>query len=192
MEIGSNINGRDLDSPELIPFYKEVENQDIPVFIHPVGVAGLAGDESMRKYQLGTLIGIPTDTAIAAAHLIFGDVLEKFPRLKFYLPHGGGSLPCLIGRWDHGYQMRAECKEIIKQPPGSYLSLLYFDTITHSGPALEYLIDLVGVDKVMMGSDYPANGADKHPVSSIQSLKSVTDEGKQQIMGGNAARLLKL
>jgi len=189
LEILSNINGRQLDVPELMPFYKEVEALDVPVFIHPYAVAG---SDRMTRYHLANLIGNPTDTSLAAAHLIFGGILEKFPGLKFYLAHAGGCLPYLRGRWEHGYQVRADCKVIIKHPPSHYIPLFYFDTITHSVPILHYLVTSLGADKVMLGTDYPYDMSDIEPVSKVQRLEGISEEDKQKIMGGNAARLFKL
>ncbi len=188
-EIRSNVNGVDLDAPELIPFFKEAEALDVPIFIHPHQVAGA---ERMKKYHLVNLIGNPLDTTLAAAHLIFGGVLEKFPNLKFCLAHAGGYLPYQRGRWEHGYEVRPEGKAVIKQPPSHYIPLLYFDTITHYAPALEYLISTMGADKVLMGTDYPYDMSDPAPVTTVKSLKNVSDRDKAKILGGNARRLFKL
>ncbi|MFC2040229.1 amidohydrolase family protein [Chloroflexota bacterium] len=189
VEIMTNINGRELDAPELMPFYKEVATLDVPVLVHPFGVAG---SERMKKYHLSNLIGNPLDTTLAGAHLIFGGILEKFPSLKFCLVHGGGNLPYIRGRLEHGYHARPECKVKIKWPPSHYLSLLYFDTITHFTPALEYLIASVGAGKVMLGTDYPFDMADTQPVSSVQSLMNISEAAKQQVLGDNAASIFKL
>ncbi|MBI4334837.1 MAG: amidohydrolase [Chloroflexi bacterium] len=192
VEIGSNINGRDLDSPELMPLFREMETLDVPVLVHPSRVAGFAGAERLKKYHLATLIGNPMDTTVAGAHLIFGGILERFPRLKVYLAHGGGDLVYLSGRLEQGYHMRPECQVAITRPFSHYLPLFYFDTMVHSRAALEYLIASVGADKVVLGSDYPADMADHQLVSRVQGLTGIPDEDKQRILGGNAACLLKL
>jgi len=191
VEILSNINGRQLDALELMPFYKEVEALDVPVFIHPLSFEA-ARHEKMKKYYLANLVGNPLDTTLAAAHLIFGGVLEKFPGLKFCLAHGGGNLPYIRGRIEHGYQVRPECKVVIRRPPSYYLPLMYFDTVTHFLPALEYLVVSVGASKVMMGTDYPYDMADSLPVLTVRSLENICEDDKQLIMGGNASRLFKL
>jgi len=189
IEILSNINGRDLDVPELMPLYKEVETLDLPVFIHP---GGKVGSERTKDYYLTNLVAYPFDTALAAAHLIFGGILDKCPNLKFCLAHGGGNLPYIRGRLEHGYQVRSESKAVIKQPPSHYFPLLYFDTITHFTPALEYLITSAGADKVLMGTDYPYDMADSQPVLTVQNLKNISEEDKQLVLGGNARRIFKL
>jgi aminocarboxymuconate-semialdehyde decarboxylase len=189
VQILANINGRDLDSPELAPFYQEVQSLDVPVFIHPRPPAGTI---RMNGYHLINLIGNPLDTTLAAAHLVFGGILDRFPNLKFCLAHAGGEVPYLQGRWEHGYQVRPEAKLIIKEPPSKYLPLFYFDTITHSDSLLEYLIKSMGADKVLLGTDYPFDMADSEPVARMQRLKRITEKKKQMVLGGNAARLLKL
>ncbi len=193
LQILANINGCYLDSPDLDPFYKEMETLGVPMFIHPtISQAGQSGTERLKGYHLINLIGNPLDTTIAAAHLIFSGVLDRFPRLKFCLAHGGGQVPYLRGRWEHGYEVRPECKVIIKRPPSYYIPLLYFDTITHFVPALEYLVSSVGADNVMMGTDYPADMADPQPAWTVQSLVNVSQADKQKILGDNAARLFRL
>jgi aminocarboxymuconate-semialdehyde decarboxylase len=189
VQILANINGRDLDSPELMPFYKEVQALDVPIFIHPRPPAATI---RMNGYHLMNLIGNPLDTTLAAAHLIFSGILDKFPGLKVCLAHAGGEVPYLQGRWEHGYHVRPEAQLIIKEPPSKYLPLFYFDTITHSDSLLEYLIRSVGADKVVLGTDYPFDMADPEPVARMKRLTGVLERDKQLVLGGNAARLLKL
>ncbi len=189
VEIISNVNGCDYDSPEFLPFFKAVEALDIPIFIHPGQVAGA---DRMKDYYFRNLIGNPLDTTLAAAHIVFGGILDKYPNLKICLAHGGGYVPYQRGRWEHGYEVRPEGKVNISKPPSHYVSLLYFDTITHFPPALEYLVSSVGADKVVMGTDYPYDMGDATPVATVKSLKNVSDEDKEKILGGNTARLFKL
>ena len=190
VEILSNIKGRDLDAPELMPFYKEVEALDVPVFIHPSG--GVSSLERMKKYYLNNLVAYPMETAMAASRIVFGGVLEKYPRLKFYLAHAGGTLPYTRGRLEHGYQVRPESKEVIDKPPSHYIPLLYFDTITHYLPALEYLVKSAGADRVMMGTDYPYDMSDTEPVATVRGLTNIPEKDRQLVFGGNAMRLFKL
>ena len=189
VEILSNVAGRDLDAPELMPFFKAVEALDVPIFIHPQQVAG---SDRMKRYYLRNLVGNPLDTTLAAAHIVFGGILEKCPNLKFCLSHGGGYVPYQRGRWEHGYEVRPEGKVVIQKPPSHYIPLLYFDTITHFLPALEYLISSVGADRVVMGTDYPYDMGDATPVATVKSLKKVSAADKKKILGGNAQRLFKI
>ncbi len=101
-------------------------------------------------------------------------------------------MPYLQGRWGHGYNVRADAKVVIKEPPSKYLPLFYFDTITHSDPLLEYLIKSVGAGRVLMGTDYPFDMADPEPVARMGRLKGIPDRQKKMVLGGNAAGLLRL
>lgn len=188
IEIGSNINGKNLDSPELYPFYEEAQKFDIPIFVHPVNVIG---EERMQKYYLSNLIGNPSETSLAIASLVFGGVLEKFPKLKFCFAHGGGFIPYQWGRLERGYKVRGETKTVISKPPSEYLSLIYFDTVLHSNSALNYLTKTFGSEKVLLGSDYPFDMGDPDPVSLVVGLE-LSDEEKEKILGKNATKLFKL
>jgi aminocarboxymuconate-semialdehyde decarboxylase len=188
-EIGSNINGKNLDDKSLTPFYAKLHELNVPVFIHSATVLGI---ERLRAYHLQNLIGNPSDTAVAAASLIFGGVLKEFPRLKFYLAHGGGSCPYIRGRWEHGWRVRPEARINIDRPPSDYFKLLLFDSLLHSVPALNFLVETVGVERVMLGSDYPFDMGDKDPLNDIAALPHLSDREKEMIYGGNAATLFKI
>jgi aminocarboxymuconate-semialdehyde decarboxylase len=189
-EICSQINGMNLDDKSFAPFYAKAQELDVPIFIHPAGVPGLG--ERLGRYYLTNLIGNPMDTTIAAASLIFGGVLNEFPRLKFYLAHGGGACPYIRYRWDHGWHVREEGKAVIDRPPSEYFKLLYFDSLTHGGPALSFLASTVGADRIMLGTDYPFDMGNCNSVSAIQSTIGVTDAGRELMLGGNAQRLFKI
>ena len=186
--MATHIMGRNLDEPDFWPVFACCEELGLPVFLHPVNPVGA---ERMRKYHLRNLIGNPTDTAIAAASLIFGGVLDRFPQLDVVLPHAGGTLPALIGRWDHGAKVRKELAHM-KQAPSSYLRRFHYDTITHDSDILTNLIEQVGADRVMMGSDCPADMSYTHPVDVVEGLIDVPENERLLILGLNAARLLKL
>jgi aminocarboxymuconate-semialdehyde decarboxylase len=188
-EICSHVNGTNLDDPALAPVYRKAHDLDAPVFIHPQQVLGA---DRLGRYHLANLIGNPTDTAVAAASLIFGGVLQAFPRLTVYLAHGGGSCPLLRGRWEHGWRVRPEARQHIQRPPSEYFRRFLFDSLTHSVPALEFLVAAVGPERVMLGSDYPADMADPDPVKTIAALPRLTDRERALIYGDNAAALFKL
>jgi aminocarboxymuconate-semialdehyde decarboxylase len=188
-EICSNINGKNLDDKSFAPFYSKLQQLDVPVFIHPSNVLGA---DRLRPYHLQNLIGNPSDTAVAAASLIFGGVLKEFPRLKFYLAHGGGSCPYLRGRWEHGWQVRPEARANIDRPPSDYFRLLCFDSLVHSVPALNFLVETVGPGRVMMGTDYPFDMGDRDPVKTVASLPHLSDDQKEMIFGGNAVAFFKI
>jgi aminocarboxymuconate-semialdehyde decarboxylase len=189
VQIGTSVNDKNLDAPELWPFYEKAQELNAFVLVHPINVQGA---ERMPKYHLSNLIGNPSATSLAIASLIFGGVLERFPWLKFCFAHAGGFAPYQRGRFDHGYQVRPECREMISKPPSEYFKLLYFDTITHYGPALTYLIKSVGSDHVLLGSDYPYDMADFDPVSSVAGLKTISSLEKRRVLWDNAAKLLNI
>ncbi|HTE84450.1 MAG TPA: amidohydrolase family protein [Dehalococcoidia bacterium] len=188
-EICTNIDGTNLDDKSFAVFWAKAQELDVPIFLHPQNV--LAADR-LSRYHLINLIGNPTETAVAAASLIFGGVFREFPRLKVYLAHGGGTCPLIRGRWEHGWRVRPEAKVNIQRPPSEYFRLLFFDSLSHSVPALSYLIESVGADRVMMGTDYPADMRDSDPVKTIASLPRVTDREKDLIYGDTARELFKL
>ena len=186
--MGTHIMGRNLDEEDLRPVFARCEQLGLPIFLHPLSPLGR---DRMRKYHLINLIGNPTENAIAAASLIFGGVMDAFPKLDVVLPHSGGTMPSLIGRWDHGATVRAELKHMTR-PPSSYLRRFHYDTITHSDSILTNLIEQVGADRVVMGSDCPADMSYTQPVAVVERLNTVASGDRDRIVGGNAARLLRL
>jgi aminocarboxymuconate-semialdehyde decarboxylase len=185
--MGTNIEDRDLSDPLFTPVFERIEALGLPVFLHPLKVAG---GKRLEPFYLGNLLGNPFDTAIAAAHLIFGGVLDRFPRLEINLPHAGGALPILIGRLDHGHRVRKEVCHL-PQPPSAYLRRFTYDTIGHSATVLRYVIAQVGADRVMLGSDYCFDMGHERPVEVVAELGLAPDE-RNLILGGTAARLLKI
>ncbi len=186
--MATHINGMNLDDESLFPVYAACEKHGMPIFLHPVSPVGT---ERMRKYHLGNFLGNPYETGIAAASLMFGGVMDQYPKLEVMLPHAGGTFPHLIGRMDHGTTVRAECKHMTK-PPSSYLRRFHYDTITHSDSILLNLIRQVGADRVVMGSDCPADMSYTQPVQVIERMKDLQADERELIVSGNAARLLKV
>jgi aminocarboxymuconate-semialdehyde decarboxylase len=185
--LGTNVRGKELTDPAFIPVFECIQTLNVPIFLHPLNVIG---SQRLTSYYLHNLLGNPFDTAVAAANLIFSGLLDRFPKLQICLPHAGGALPYLIGRLNRGWKMRQECKAV-KKPPSSYLRRFTYDTISHAPESLDYLIKLVGADRVMMGSDYCFDMGYDRPVKAITALK--LNRGDQaKILGGNAARLLGL
>jgi aminocarboxymuconate-semialdehyde decarboxylase len=150
--IGSNIEGKNLDDPSFEPVWAAAQELDVPILIHPTAVAGA---QRLRSYYLTNLIGNPLDTTIAAACLVFGGVMERYPNLKIVLVHGGGFVPYQQGRFVHGWNVRPEPQVHLKHSPERYLDRFIYDTILHSKPALEFLIQQAGASRVLLGSDYP-------------------------------------
>jgi aminocarboxymuconate-semialdehyde decarboxylase len=181
------VRDRELSDPSFFPVYERMADLGLPLFLHPM----MINNERMKQFYLINLCGNPFDTALAASHLIYGGVLDAFPKLEISLPHAGGALPILRGRLDRGFYTRNECKTI-PRPPSDYLKRFTYDTISYSEDVLHDLVDLVGSDRIMMGSDYCFDIAYEEPVKMVTGMKTLSEEQKQQILGGNAIRLLKL
>ena len=187
MYLATNVNGVDLDEKRFWDVYARAEELGWAIFLHPVETIGR---ERTGKYYLRNLLGNPYDTGVAAAHLIFGGVLDRFPKLEVNLPHAGGAFPGLIGRLDHGTKVRPELKHM-QRLPSEYLRRFTYDTIGHDDRINMNLIRLVGADRVTLGSDYCFDMGLEDPLAAVQRLQ-LTAKEKALIAGGNAARLLRL
>jgi aminocarboxymuconate-semialdehyde decarboxylase len=184
--IGSNVMGRNLDHPELEPLWAAASELDALLLIHPVNVGAA---DRLRSYYLNNLIGNPLDTTIAAACLVFGGVLERHPKLKVCLVHGGGFVPYQAGRWAHGWQVRPEPKINLKQSPEPWIERFYYDTILHSKDSLEFLIGSAGPKRVLLGSDYPYDMGTGECVRQVRAL-SIPEADKATVLGTQAWELL--
>lgn len=185
--LGTNINGKDLDNSLFEPVLARIEALDLPIFLHPV--EPLAEDR-LKQFFLSNLIGNPVETAVAACHLIFGGVLDRHPKLQIGLPHAGGVLPVLIGRIDQGWLTRSDLKAS-SRIPSTYLQRFTYDTMTHSKTIMEFVIKEVGAERVMLGSDYCFTMGYDRPVQFVEQV-NLTGSERKMILGGNAARILKL
>ena len=188
MYLATNVNGTELDDKTFWPIYAKCEELRWPVFLHPVDTIGR---DRTQRFYLRNLLGNPYDTGVAAAHLIFGGVLDAFPRLEVNLPHAGGTLPGLIGRLDHGAKVRPELAHM-KQPPSAYLRRFTYDTIGHDDRINLNLVRLVGADRVLLGTDYCFDMGLAEPVQTVNRLTDLAQAERDQILGRNAARLLGL
>lgn len=191
VEICTNVNGIDLADKRLglDKFFAKAEELGTTIFMHPMGFTHA---DRMTDYYFNNIIGNPLESTLAVSHLIFGGVLDRFPKLKFVVAHGGGYLAHYRARMDHGWKARPDAQTVIKKKPSSYLKKFYFDTITFDTGMLESLVDLYGTKHVVMGSDYPYDMADDTPVDSVARIKDLSSTDRQLILGGNAARLFNL
>ena len=185
-QIGSNIAGKNLDDPELEPVWATAAELGAFILLHPINVAGV---DRLSSYYLNNLIGNPLDTTIAAACLVFGGVLERHPSLKICLAHGGGFVPYQAGRFLHGWHVRKEPKSKLPKPPTESLGRFYFDTIVHSKDVLEFLVGNAGVNRVLLGSDYPFDMGMPDGVLQVRGL-SIPASDQASILGGRAKALL--
>ncbi|HRD82281.1 MAG TPA: amidohydrolase family protein [Saprospiraceae bacterium] len=153
IQIGSNINDRNLNEPEFFPIFQACQDLSLAVMVHPWN---MMGEADMRRYWLPWLVGMPAETSRAACSMIFGGVLERLPELRVCFSHAGGSFLPTIGRIQHGYNCRPDLVAIDNpKPPTDYLGKFWVDSITHDPVMLRYVLDMVGEDKVTLGSDYP-------------------------------------
>ena len=151
IEILTQIAGKNLDAPELDPVWQALDERQAIVLIHPNAVLGM---ERLTKYYLMNLLGNPVETALALASLMFGGVLDRFPHIRFLAAHGGGIAPFVIGRWEHGAHVRPELAHLSASPL-ELLRHIYVDSIVHGAAELLYLIEMVGVEHIVLGSDFP-------------------------------------
>lgn len=187
--LGTNVNGRELSDPAFLPVFERCERLRLPVLLHPLSVVGA---DRLRPFYLHNLLGNPFDTAVAAAHLVLGGVLDRFPRLAVCLPHAGGALPYLVGRIRHGQRVRPEARDGARRPATAYLRRFTYDTISHSPGALRFLVGTVGADRVMVGSDFCFDMGDPRPCDVVTRRLGLSRRDQARILRDNAARLLRM
>ncbi len=187
--LGTHIDGRDFDDPTFYPFFEVAAQLGTLIFFHPHAPATQASGRT-SSYYLENFVGFPLDSTIAIASLIFGGVLDRLPTLKLVFAHAGGYACYAIGRWNHGFGVRREPHAHIEQPPSEYLRLLYVDTITHDYSALRYVIETMGADHVVLGSDFPFDMGYKSPVEWIEHAPGLTNDEREQILGRTLQQLI--
>ncbi len=187
--LGTNVNGRPLSDPAFTPLFERCAEYELPVFLHPLTVLGA---DRLKAFYLHNLLGNPFDTALAAAHLVLGGILDRFPRLQVCLPHAGGALPAVAGRLQHGQRVRPEARDRARRPFTAYLRRFTYDTISHSPEALAWLIRAVGADRVMLGSDFCFDMGYQRPREIVTRRLRLSRADQARILRGNAARLLGL
>jgi len=187
IEIGSNVNGSNLDSPELFPIFEAAASLGAAVFVHPWEVLGR---DRMTRYWLPWLVGMPAETSLAICSLIFGGVLERLPALRIAFAHGGGSFPATIGRIAHGFDVRPDlCAVSNDVSPREYLKRIYLDSLVHDPRMLRYLVELMGADRVALGSDYPFPLGEDRPGALIESC-GFPEETRARLLHGTALEWL--
>jgi aminocarboxymuconate-semialdehyde decarboxylase len=187
-QIGSNVNGHNLDDPALEPVWTAANELKAFVLVHPHGEI-LPGDR-LKSYYMRNFVGLPFETTIAAAALVFGGVIERYPEINFCLCHGGGFLPYQIGRFLHAFEVRAEPKARLHGAPQDSLARLYYDTIVHSSRALEFLIATAGAEHVLLGSDYPFDMGELDCVARVEALP-IPPAQRDAVLGRRAGELLR-
>jgi len=187
IQIGTHINDWNLDAPEVFEVLQAAETLGAAVFVHPWD---MMGKDQMPKYWLPWLVGMPAESARAISSIIFSGTLEKLPNLRLAFAHGGGSFPSTIGRIEHGFKVRPDlCAVDNNINPRDYLGKFYLDSLVHDKTMLKYIIDLVGNDKVVLGSDYPFPLGEHEPGKLIASA-GFSKPVEEKLLGANALNWL--
>ena len=178
-----------MNAPELFPVFQACAEMNMAVFVHPWE---MMGQEKMQKYWLPWLVGMPAETSLAICSMIFGGVLERLPNLRVAFAHGGGSFPATIGRIEHGFDSRPDLVAVDnKINPRKYLGKFWLDSLTHDTPMLDYIIKLVGANRVALGSDYPFPLGENEPGKLIKAT-NYSDEVKEKLLHVSALEWLGL
>lgn len=187
LEIGSNINGDNLSDKKFFPFYKRAEELGCALFIHPWE---MMGEDKMQKYWLPWLVGMPAETSRAICSMIFGGVMQQFPKLRIAFAHGGGSFPLTIGRIEHGFNVRPDLLAIDNPiNPRDYIGRFWIDSLVHDEKAMKYIIDVMGENNICLGSDYPFPLGEHHPGKMIEGMNFENDL-KEKLLYKNAQNWL--
>ena len=185
--IGTTVGARPLDDADFEPFWAAADRARALVLLHP----DFAAFQPLYPYYLVNIIGNPLATTTTVTRLILSGHFERHRGLRLLAVHAGGYLPFARGRLDHGWTVRPETKVHTPRPPSAYFENLYFDIITFHGPALRFMVETLGPDRIVLGTDYPFDMMLPDPVAFVE-VAGLAAEAREQILGGNAARLLGL
>lgn len=186
VQIGTNVNQVNLSEPQFFEIFAACERLGMAVFVHPWE---MAGEADMQKYWLPWLVGMPAEVSRAICSLVFSGTLERLPNLRICFAHGGGAFPATLGRIEHGFNVRPDLFTDNAHGPRKYLSKMYFDSLVHEPSKLDYLINLVGSDQVMLGSDYPFPLGEAEPGKLIDSM-NYDESIKEMLLNGAALNWL--
>lgn len=186
--ISTHVNESELGDPKYDPLWHKAEETGALMFMHP---AGCTLGERLTPYYLSNLIGNPADTTIALAHLVFGGVFDRFPRLKLCAAHGGGYFPFYVSRFDHGWEVRPEARTC-RDSPARYLNQIWFDSLVYSPEQLEFLVRRAGASQIVIGTDFPFDMGVENALERLNVATGLSEAERTAIRGENAARLLNL
>ncbi len=188
VEIGSNIDGRNLNHPDFFPIFEHAAKLGAAIFVHPWN---MMGQNEMRDYWLPWLVGMPSESTRAICSMIFGGVFERLPSLRVLFAHGGGSFAFTHGRIAHGFDVRPDlCAVDNDKSPRAYVGRFFVDSLVHDERALRFLIDTLGIDTVCMGSDYPFVLGEHQPGKMVRETSLLNDHERAAILEHNARRWL--
>ena len=191
-ELDMVVNGLNWDEPRFLPLFKAAESLDALLFFHPQPQDNLVATDRTLKHGLPNSVGVVLEDALLVATLICGGIMDECPNLRVCVAHGGGGACFAMGRIDHGWQVRSEARVNILKPPSAYQDRIYYDFLTSSEGGLRFLIDTVGIDRVVVGSDWPFVGWDPSPGGWLEGLTSLSQEEKEKIAWRNLEGLLGL
>ncbi len=189
VEMGTSIEGVPLASPRFRKVLKTIEQLGCFIFAHPYRCLAEGG---MDEYYLRNFVGFPLDTTLMVAHLMFSGALDELKKLRILCAHGGGYVPYQIGRFAHGHRVRPEPKQLTQTSPRDLLRRFYFDALTHDAKAVRHLINMVGADRVVIGTDHPFDMGPEDPVGSIDAVPGLTASEREQVCEKTARSLLGL
>jgi aminocarboxymuconate-semialdehyde decarboxylase len=184
--ISTTAAGMEFGDNALRPFWAKAEELGAVVYIHPGGNR----DPRFKRFHLWNSVGQAFEEAMAISSLMYDGVLESFPKLKICISHGGGYMPYYMGRIDRNYAEKANTRVNMTKPPIDYLRMLYFDSCVYERPVLQHLVDKVGAERVVLGSDYPVG--EVKPIEFVTDTTTLSEPQKEKIVRTNAATLLGL
>jgi len=187
VEIATSIQGEELAAKKYRPVLRRAQELKAVIFAHPENI-GQTG--RLDCYYLTNLIGNPLDTTIMVANLMFSGALDELKELKFLLPHAGGFIPADIGRFEHGHTVRPDTACDTKTKPLSLLRRFWFDALAHNPTAVRFLINQVGADRVVIGTDSPFDMGDLDPITNLEKVPGLTDAERERIFWKNAEEFL--
>ncbi|RDV38316.1 amidohydrolase [Bradymonadaceae bacterium TMQ3] len=189
VEIGTHVNGTNLDDPRFEPLWEAAQELDAAIFVHPWDMMGM---DQLKNYWLPWLVSMPAETSRAICSLMMGGVLERYPKLRFAFAHGGGSFPATLGRIDWGFEVRPDlCQVRTGTRPSDLLERIYLDTLVHDPAMLRFLIAQLGVNRLALGTDYPFPLGEQEPGKLIESLELSADD-QERMLSGTALEWLGL
>ncbi len=189
VRIPCDIAGMELSDPKLEPYWDAVEKLGLPIYIHP---QGFSHPQRFKAFYMSNVVSNPLETTLAISHLIHAGVPKRHPKIKFYGAHGGGFFPFYLGRFDHAWKTRAENRVHIDQPPSSYIDSFYFDTVVFRPQQIRHLVDLVGAEHVMLGTDSPYDMGETDPVGLVDQVAGLSKAERELILKGSALKLLNM
>ena len=188
VQIGTNINGLNLNDDSLFEVFESAESLNTAILIHPWY---MMGEKEMNQYWLPWLVGMPAETSRAICSMIFGGVFERLPNLRVAFAHGGGAFPATIGRIDHGFNVRPDlCAINNDKLPSTYLGKFWVDSLVHDRTSLSYLISKIGMEKIALGTDYPFPLGELEPGSLINKMNDLSADNRDMLFSRNALNWL--